>query len=377
MAASGGEDQRWPPDQAPSSKAPSRLRDWVTWTASVLLVSLILTTFATASIRRWGGRLVSFPDQTSQEAMPLNNGITHVAMSQEAPVRTPANSLPKRDSCASGGASKSEYDMPLHVGALIIIWFVSTLGSSFALLAQKFPVLKIPPRFFFVVRHFGTGVLIATAFVHLLPTAFISLGDPCLGDFWTKDYNAMPGAIALAAIFFVTIIEMVFHPSRQAAKCSSAIREHAGTGMTAGGAANGSDERTGKDSGQRPVIRDMAPPHARSQSVSHSLNRLPSVNGTSVERTATAQREKRTDSDGDEESSTMARPPVPTPEQKRRKDRLQVVLLELGILFHSVFIGMALSVSVGTDFIILLVAIIFHREHPVTNISLSFPRDVR
>jgi zinc transporter ZupT len=40
---------------------------------------------------------------------------------------------------------------------------------------------------------------------------------------------------------------------------------------------------------------------------------------------------------------------------------LQCLLLEAGILFHSIFIGMALSVSTGTPFLVLLVAISFHQ----------------
>ena len=40
---------------------------------------------------------------------------------------------------------------------------------------------------------------------------------------------------------------------------------------------------------------------------------------------------------------------------------LQCLLLEAGILFHSVFIGMALSVSVGPPFVVLLIAISFHQ----------------
>ncbi|KAK3714694.1 hypothetical protein LTR37_007674 [Vermiconidia calcicola] len=40
---------------------------------------------------------------------------------------------------------------------------------------------------------------------------------------------------------------------------------------------------------------------------------------------------------------------------------LQCLLLEAGILFHSVFIGMALSVSTGPAFIVLLIAISFHQ----------------
>jgi zinc transporter ZupT len=37
------------------------------------------------------------------------------------------------------------------------------------------------------------------------------------------------------------------------------------------------------------------------------------------------------------------------------------MLLEAGILFHSVFVGMAVSVSAGSAFVVLLVAISFHQ----------------
>lgn len=40
-------------------------------------------------------------------------------------------------------------------------------GAGFPVAAKKIPWLKIPPKVFFVCKHFGTGVLIATAFVHV------------------------------------------------------------------------------------------------------------------------------------------------------------------------------------------------------------------
>ena len=40
---------------------------------------------------------------------------------------------------------------------------------------------------------------------------------------------------------------------------------------------------------------------------------------------------------------------------------LQCLLLEAGILFHSVFIGMAVSVATGPPFVVFLVAIAFHQ----------------
>lgn len=49
----------------------------------------------------------------------------------------------------------------------------------------------------------------------------------------------------------------------------------------------------------------------------------------------------------------------PTPEEQRLI--LQCLMLEAGILFHSVFIGLAVSVSTGSAFVVLLIAISFHQ----------------
>lgn len=47
--------------------------------------------------------------------------------------------------------------------------------------------------------------------------------------------------------------------------------------------------------------------------------------------------------------------------QDPQKMFLQCLLLEAGILFHSIFIGMAVSVATGTAFVVLLIAICFHQ----------------
>lgn len=50
-----------------------------------------------------------------------------------------------------------------------------------------------------------------------------------------------------------------------------------------------------------------------------------------------------------------------TDAQNPQKLFLQCLLLEAGILFHSIFIGMAVSVATGTEFVVLLIAICFHQ----------------
>lgn len=116
-------------------------------------------------------------------------------------------------SCGTG-TRKEDYNLPLHVGALFIILGVSAGACALPLVALKVPQLHIPAKALFVFRHFGTGVLIATAFVHLFPTAFVSLTDPCLPSFFNEQYPAFAGAIALAAVFIITIAEMIFSPGR-------------------------------------------------------------------------------------------------------------------------------------------------------------------
>lgn len=232
--------------------------------------------------------------------------------------------LGKRAStCEKGGVNKADYNTPLHVGALFIILGVSTLACAFPIMAAKFPGLRIPTRFFFAVRHFGTGVLIATAFVHLLPTAFISLGDPCLSSFWNTDYQAMPGAIALAAIFLVTVIEMVFHPSRHVSPAEITTPKEGGA-SNSGGCMGGT--------GMLP-IRDMGPIRGRSSSIGQNLSAL---NSRDV-RMEDLEEEACEDDDNvqsgrknlEETSLEAVQMPVLTPEQQQRKELLQCVLLSL------------------------------------------------
>lgn len=306
----------------------SKAWGWTWWVASVLATSVVLSSLGLTANR----------GDTGAQAPP-------------APALAP-RVIYRRDQCEENSISSDEYDVPLHVGALVIVMFVSTLACVFPVLARRFPRLHIPDGFFFAIRHFGTGVLIATAFIHLLPTAFQSLGDPCLSQFWTDDYPAMPGAIALAGVFFVIVIEMVLSPARHFS------RPGAGGGLTAAEAGNrsrGSVDDTQVDSPARSIemsslqVSEVAPAERLTS---------PSADAAGVRPKNGVYRPDGSDAE------MLTSGHVLTEEQKLQKNILQCVLLEIGILFHSVFIGMALSVSVGNQFVILLIAIVFHRKWP-------------
>ncbi|KAK4230135.1 Zinc/iron permease [Podospora fimiseda] len=113
----------------------------------------------------------------------------------------------EKPQCGSG-AQEGEYDLPLHVAGLFMVLAASIIGAGFPVMAKKVKWLNVPQKAFFICKHFGTGVLIATAFVHLLPVAFASLTDPCLPDLFTDQYPALPGVIMMGSMFCLFVVEM-------------------------------------------------------------------------------------------------------------------------------------------------------------------------
>jgi zinc transporter 1/2/3 len=223
----------------------------------------------------------------------------------------------------AAGEVEEEFNMPLKVSGIFIVLFISTLACMVPMFATRFTWIRLPKTFMFGARHFGTGVLIATAFCHLLPTAFLSLHDPCLPSFWISEYTAMPGAIAMGAVFLITCIEMMF---------------------SRGGAGSHSHavpiELTAREN---PYLHGSASSRASTMSTD-TLGKHGKTNAV--------------DYSQDVEGSTMAASALAA----TKKAVLQCTLLEMGILFHSVFIGMSLSVIPNEEFVVLVAAIAFHRK---------------
>ncbi|KAI4706332.1 hypothetical protein J4E89_009066 [Alternaria sp. Ai002NY15] len=304
----------------------------------------------------------------------------------------------ERPECGSKGA-KGYYNTPIHVFALFLILTLSTAACSFPVVVKRFPSIPVPHQFLFISRHFGTGVLIATAFVHLLPTAFESLTDPCLPPFWNKGYSAMPGLIAMTSVFVVVGVEMFF-ASRGAGHSHSTGYENLGLDDHAAAARPGHkrSHSYGRFSNGTPGANGHIPGimlHDVESSANLMAGRSPSFSLASPMTPNDSISRKSIDDDNDsdleisreelarqdEENSEDESRLLPGPhahnhvrqpggessedvektEAQNKKLLLQCLLLEAGILFHSIFIGMALSVATGTAFIVFLIAISFHQ----------------
>ncbi|KAL5333220.1 UV radiation resistance protein and autophagy-related subunit 14-domain-containing protein [Aspergillus crustosus] len=287
-----------------------------------------------------------------------------------------------------GSIKQGAYNTPAHIMALLLILVLSTLACSFPIIARRFPRLPIPRRFLFISRHFGTGVLIATAFVHLLPTAFVSLTDPCLPRFWSQSYRAMAGFVAMISVFVVVLVEMFFamkgaghvHGSEYDHLISegteSAPAEQAGglsySQLNGRGSTDDIDLSPLHDTRQAmPMRSNVTPPRdftdsfSSESSASHLIKddevvEYGEIDGLNTTR-ANGNYPRSDQSRHHRSQSGVLRTDPGTTMQNPQRQLLQCLLLEAGILFHSIFIGMAVSVATGTSFVVLLVAICFHQ----------------
>ncbi|KAL8767341.1 MAG: hypothetical protein Q9194_006015 [Teloschistes cf. exilis] len=228
-------------------------------------------------------------------------------------------------------------------------------------------------------------VLIATAFVHLLPTAFVSLTDPCLPAFWNEGYPAMAGLIAMTSVLVVVAIEMFFatrgaghsHSSEYGAlPAADNEYKHMSNGNARPNPYRSQSMRPFRQGDIGGFQQSLSSPRqsseglARGKAPSLLLNDLPSSTGRGQRNSQGHDHyPEGDDSDLDLDEldphnrdtlgvEAASAPPTPGNPQKLL---LQCLLLEAGILFHSIFIGLALSLAVGTSFIVLLVAISFHQ----------------
>ncbi|KAL8150982.1 hypothetical protein V2J09_020790 [Rumex salicifolius] len=101
--------------------------------------------------------------------------------------------------------SRSETTRYKVIG-LFIILVASALGVAAPLVGRRIKALSPEGDVFFMVKAFAAGVILATGFIHILPDAFDDLSNPCLkGTAW-KDFP-FAGFIAMVAAMGTLMIE--------------------------------------------------------------------------------------------------------------------------------------------------------------------------
>lgn len=193
---------------------------------------------------------------------------------------------------ACGTVVLGSYNMGMHIASIFIVLVTSFFGIMLPTVAGWFKGPSVADLdsasvgreygvwgcVFFFARHIGTGIIISTAFIHLLYHGFLMFSDPCLG---TLHFPPTAPAIALAGAFITFLFDFV--------------------------------------AAWRQGVQD----------------------------------------DRDKEANEACNISIET--AQRRKAAWQVILLEAGIIFHSVMIGVTLGADSSSAWTTLLLVIIFHQ----------------
>ncbi|PLB45314.1 putative high affinity zinc ion transporter [Aspergillus steynii IBT 23096] len=109
--------------------------------------------------------------------------------------------------------SLSENDYNGHLGARIssifVIFVTSTILTLFPVIAKRVPRWKIPYHVYLFARYFGTGVILATAFIHLLDPAYKRIGPKtCVGVSGRWGDYSWCAAIVLASVVTIFLLDL-------------------------------------------------------------------------------------------------------------------------------------------------------------------------
>ncbi|KAG9125305.1 high-affinity Zn(2+) transporter zrt1, partial [Ceratobasidium sp. 392] len=105
-----------------------------------------------------------------------------------------------------GSVENEDTHLKMRIAAIFIILVTSSAGALFPVIASRVKFLSVHKSVFEAAKYFGSGVIIATAFIHLLTPAFEQLGSPCLTGVWA-DYSWAP-ALAMISVFLVFFVEL-------------------------------------------------------------------------------------------------------------------------------------------------------------------------
>ncbi len=226
----------------------------------------------------------------------------------------------------------------LRIGAIFIILVASALGALLPIVLGRQSKMHVPKFTFFICKYIGSGVIIATAFMHLLDPAVDNFSDECV-EARVPDYP-WPLFIALMTIMVMFFIELLatrdvnFDHDHGSDSDSDATNDVLGIKKPAKNSSK--DEEScphSPDIETAAGINTKAVP-GRADDVSYPPG--------GKDHLAHAHEHKEGDTHGNLAGQLTA-----------------IFVLEFGVVFHSVFIGLTLGTT--DDVVILLIVLVFHQ----------------
>ncbi len=241
--------------------------------------------------------------------------------------------------CTGGSAEQTcsrkdrDYNIKLRIGLI----FPMLVGAAFSvylpLFLKKVLNMDTSGLVFTIIKQFGTGVIIATAFVHLLTHANLMFANECLPPL---KYEATTSAIAMAGAFIAFLVEYLGH--RLASWRRNVLATPRATADNSPADSN-TDVSQIDEHGQSAPTKEA---HAHAQDTHDHAPGSVGTEGPSHHHHHAAV--------PDADSCSIA-----------PQDKFSVLVLEAGIIFHSILLGITLVVAGDSVFVTLYIVILFHQ----------------
>jgi zinc transporter 1/2/3 len=234
----------------------------------------------------------------------------------------------------------------LRIASIFVILIGSALGTLLPVFLARTSRMKVPKLCFFIAKYFGTGVILATAWMHLLSPASDNLRDECLANI-LPDYDwAM--AIGLMTVMVMFLLELIVS------------RFDFGFG-SAHGHTNEKGQET-KDQTQASMRHSHDAEAVGSNKSADASTTTRSTSGTDFfdKSRIPGLHNDVSYPPGGEDHLGHQRDHVEGDEHANYAAQITAIfVLEFGVIFHSIFIGLTLAVT--DNFIILFVVLVFHQ----------------
>ncbi len=243
----------------------------------------------------------------------------------------------------------NDYDgrLGLRISSIFVILVGSLLGALLPVILARNTKMKVGTAFF-VAKYFGSGVIIGTAFMHLLSPAYEALSSPCLPEGAISSYDWAAG-ICLMTIFAMFTIELLVsrfdifssdsHDDLEKMDPSVNVLKSSQTTTPNDKADTHSQSQEGEANAKEGRVRGHSNATFTVPGLPNDVSYPPGGEDHLGHR--------RSHEENDSYSAFAAQ-------------MMAIFILEFGVIFHSIFIGLTLAVS-GDEFKVLYIVLVFHQ----------------
>lgn len=302
------------------------------------------------------------------------------------------------------GTPRPQYDPreAARISAIFVILILATCATMFPVLATRSERYRIPRYAYLLARYFGSGVIIATAFIHLLDPAYAEIGpQTCVGMTGAWANYSWPPAIAMTSAMCVFLLDFTVECHVQAKYGLENVDVHGDVeGTITRGPGDEHHPRSHSKHGDGEAQVQVSPPPSSSSLLpavqdeetldieavtvvppSPSCDSLVPVTSNTVMVTTGHTNTTSTSTTlvvvDDKQQATADR----AVERDFEKQIAAFLVLEFGVIFHSIIIGLNLGVA-GSEFKTLYPVLSFHQAFEGLGIgarlsAIPFPHRLR